>query len=67
MACLRSAESVIEFVSAVTSSEAVAGIYSLIRNSVIMIITLTSVEISALALLLPAQPADFASRIHATK
>ena len=34
MACLRSAESVREFVSAVTSTEAAAGIYTLIRNSV---------------------------------
>ena len=34
MACLRSAESVREFVSAVTSPEAAAGIYALIRNSV---------------------------------
>ena len=32
--CLRSAESVREFVSAVTSTEAAAGIYTLIRNSV---------------------------------
>ena len=34
MACLRSAEPVREFVSAVTSTEAAAGIYTLIRNSV---------------------------------
>ena len=34
MACLRSAESVREFVSAVTSTEAAAGIYTLIRNPV---------------------------------
>ena len=34
MACLRSAESAREFVSAATSTEAAAGIYTLIRNSV---------------------------------
>ena len=34
MACLRSAEPVREFFSAVTSTEAAAGIYTLIRNSV---------------------------------
>ena len=34
MACLRSAESVREFVLAVTSTEAAAGIYTLIRNLV---------------------------------
>ena len=67
MACLRSAESVREFVSAVTSTEAAAGIYTLTRNSVDMIILLTSVEVSALALLLLAEPAGFASRIHTIK
>ena len=71
MACLRSAEPVREFVSAVTSTEAAAGIYTLIRNSVQRDIyldyILTSAEVSALALLWLAQPTGFASRIHAIK
>ena len=35
MACLRSVESVKEFISAETSSDAVIGIYTLIGNSVV--------------------------------
>ena len=65
MACLRSAESVREFVSAVTSTEEVIGIYTLIRNLVVMINILNSVEFSAIALRLLAHSAGFASRIHA--
>ena len=53
IACLRSAESVREFVSAVTSSDAVIGKYTLIGRSVVTITILIRVEeFSALALLL---------------
>ena len=65
MACLRSAESVREFVSAVTSTEEVIGIYTLIRNLVVMINILNSVEFSAIGLRLLAHSAGFANRIHA--
>ena len=65
MVCLWSAESVREFVLAVTSTEVVTGYIRLSETQVIMIIILTSVEFSVLALLV--QPAGFASRIHAIK